>query len=179
MTRYVALLRGINVGGNNIIKMLELKACFEDAGFNNVLTYIQSGNVIFDSDEKKNELEDIVEKLLSKTFNYKSTVMIRSLTEIKKVIADAPKNWNTRTDIRCYIAFVKKPSTPQDVINQTPVKEGIDSIKKGESVVYMTSLIKFLTKSYLNKIASLTFYKDITIRNFNTTKKILILMEKE
>lgn len=174
---YVALLRGINVGGNNIIKMVALKECFEKAGFSNVLTFIQSGNVIFESSESEHSLEEKIEKLLSKTFHYQSVVMIRSLQEMKNVINNVPTDWNTRTDIRCYIAFVKKPSTPQDVIAQTPVKEGIDVLKKGKTVVYMTSVLKDLTKSGINKIASQKVYKAITIRNYNTTKKIVALME--
>lgn len=68
--QYLALLRGINVGGNNIIKMTDLKSCFENMGFDDVLTYIQSGNVLFKSDEKnKTRLTNRIEMVLSEHFN--------------------------------------------------------------------------------------------------------------
>ncbi|RPI70922.1 MAG: DUF1697 domain-containing protein, partial [Ignavibacteriales bacterium] len=68
--QWLALLRGINVGGNNIIKMADLKTCFESLKFSDVETFIQSGNIIFKSEEKdKFILTDKIEKALSKTFN--------------------------------------------------------------------------------------------------------------
>ena len=79
MTRYVALLRGINVGGKNLIKMTDLKACFEALGFENVSTYIQSGNVLFSANKSNQaKLTSRIEEALSKTFNYKSRVVVRS-----------------------------------------------------------------------------------------------------
>ena len=74
---YLALLRGINVGGSNIIKMAALKTCFEGMGFTNVATYIQSGNVLFASAEKNTgKLTRKIEKALSKQFSYKSLVVM-------------------------------------------------------------------------------------------------------
>jgi uncharacterized protein (DUF1697 family) len=68
MTKYVAFLRGINVGGR-IIKMTKLKACFEKAGFSNVSTLLQTGNISFESDKKERELKTEIETLLTNTFN--------------------------------------------------------------------------------------------------------------
>jgi uncharacterized protein (DUF1697 family) len=82
--KYLLLLRGINVGGNNIIKMADLKSCLESAGYSNVKTYIQSGNVIFESDERNVEkLTNEIEELLSKEFNYESKVVIRTHEQVK------------------------------------------------------------------------------------------------
>ena len=78
-TQYLALLRGINVGGNNIIKMADLKACFESLGLTDVVTYIQSGNVIFKSAEKdKAKLTKMIEAGLSKRFNYEARLVVIS-----------------------------------------------------------------------------------------------------
>lgn len=178
MTKYVSFLRGINVGGKNIIKMADLKSCLEKGGFENVTTFIQSGNVLFESDEKESSvLEKKIETILDKTFNYTSKVLVRSKDQIKKILDQVPKDWKTRTDIRCYIAFVKEPSTPKQVIQETVLKEGIDFIKEGVGVVYMTTHLSGLTKSGLNKIASTKIYKEITIRNYNTTQKIATLLD--
>jgi len=75
--RYLGLLRGINVGGSNIIKMADLRSCFEEMGFKGVLTYIQSGNVLFESEDRdKLKLQDKIEKVLSDRFNYSSSVVV-------------------------------------------------------------------------------------------------------
>ena len=89
--KYLALLRGINVGGNNIIKMTDLKSCFEKLGFTDVLTYIQSGNVVFTSDIKdKTRLTKKIEHALTERFNYKALVVVITHRELKKVVDEAP-----------------------------------------------------------------------------------------
>src|SRR5215472_9506707 len=100
--KYVALLRGINVGGNNIIKMEQLKACFEEGGFQQVMTYIQSGNVLFESDEENGaKLTNAIEDTLSRTFNYSARVVIRSYAQMQRVVSEVPDDWKHRTDLRC------------------------------------------------------------------------------
>jgi uncharacterized protein (DUF1697 family) len=178
MTKYVALLRGINVGGNNIIKMLDLKSCFEKGGYANVITYIQSGNVIFESEETSLlKLEKAIENVLSKTFNYESTVMVRSYAQMKRILADIPKEWKNENEFRCYVAFIKDENTVKEIADQIEVKEHVDSIKKGKGALYMTTVLKDATKSAFNKLASKKIYKEMTIRNYNTTRKIALLME--
>ena len=109
---YVALLRAINVGGRNIIKMDRLKACFDEKGFDRAVTFIQSGNVVFGSDLRTpRALEKTIEAALSKTFNYSSTVVVRSLAQLRRTLAEVPPDWKTRSDLRCNVAFVKAPVT--------------------------------------------------------------------
>lgn len=178
MTTYVALLRGINVGGNNIIKMADLKAAFEKKGYAHVTTYIQSGNVIFSSDEKKiDKLEREIEAFLSQTFKYTSKVMVRTHEQIKKTLANAPSDWKSE-NVRKYIAFVKAPLTATAAINQVETKEGIDTVKAGNEALYLTTLMSALTKSKFSKLAGKKIYQDLTIRNHNTTQKIEALMQK-
>lgn len=178
--KYVAFLRGINVGGNNIIKMLALKESFEKNGFDNVKTYIQSGNVLFESKETDHKkLTQKIEAMLSKTFNYKARVIIESHEQLKQVIAHAPKEWNTRTDIRCYIGFLSDLVSVEDALKEVEVKEEVDSLQTTPGVLYMTSLLNQLTKSKFNRLASKPIYKEMTIRNYTTTRKLLALMEDE
>jgi uncharacterized protein (DUF1697 family) len=178
--KYVALLRGINVGGNSIIRMVLLKECFEKAGFKNVITFIQSGNVIFDSPEKNTiRLESKIEKLILKTFAIESRTMIRSLPQMKVVVTFAPAVWKRKNDLRCYLAFTKLPITPKDVMKEAEPNPGIDEFKAGNGVVYISTKLNSLTKSRINKLIVKKIYKSITIRNFNSTQKILALMEKK
>lgn len=91
MTTYIALLRGINVGGNKIIKMLDLKALFQSLGFANVRTYIQSGNVVFESDEGSvSLLRGVIERQIHEVFGFEVSVIIRTLAEMENVIANDP-----------------------------------------------------------------------------------------
>jgi uncharacterized protein (DUF1697 family) len=88
---YVALLRGINVGGKNLIKMPELKACFEVGGFNEVVTYIQSGNVLFRSAGSGSAaLARRIEEMLTSTFGYRGSVVLRSRAQMRAVVERAP-----------------------------------------------------------------------------------------
>jgi uncharacterized protein (DUF1697 family) len=178
--KYVALLRGVNVGGHSIIKMSELKSAVEKAGFTNVQTYIQSGNVVFESDEK-NATKIVVrlEDVLKEAFKLDMRLALRTYAQLKKVVDEVPGDWETSKDLRCYIAFTREPTLVQDVIRDIELKDGIDFIKPGDGVVYMSSLLSGLTRSRINKIISKPIYKDITIRNFNTVQKLLALMEKK
>jgi uncharacterized protein (DUF1697 family) len=180
MMKYVALLRGINVGGNNVIKMELLRACFEAGGFQQVMTYIQSGNVLFESDEENRaKLTKNIEARVSQTFKYSARIVVRSYTEMQKVVSEAPDDWNTRTDLRCNIAFIKDPVTASEAFQEILPQEGIDSVTIGEGVVYISTVLSGLTKSALVKLVSKKIYQDMTIRNYTTTKKLLALMERQ
>jgi uncharacterized protein (DUF1697 family) len=175
--KYVALLRGINVGGNNIIKMEQLKACFEAGGFEQVMTYIQSGNVLFASDEEdRARLTSTIEEMLSQMFHYSARIVIRSYPEMQRVVSGVPDDWKHKTDLRCNIAFIKEPVTASEVAQEIHPQEGIDVVTIGEGVLYLSTVLSGLTKSALVKLVSKKVYRDMTIRNYNTTQKLLALM---
>ena len=176
--KYLILLRGINVGGNNIIKMADLKSCLETAGFENVKTYIQSGNVIFESDENDVEkLTSEIEKLLSKQFNYESKVVVRTHEQMRKIIENAPKWWGESKDFRHNLLFIKEPMTAVEALKQSgEAKDRIEFAKAGEGVIYLSASIKDITKSNFVRLPSKPIYKQMTIRNFNTSVKLLELM---
>ncbi len=176
--KYVALLRGINVGGNSIIKMVDLKECFEKCGFKNVSTFIQSGNVIFESE--MTNVQEITKKLeenLLKTFDIPIRVIVLSSTQLQKVLSGVPDEWN-KDDLRCYIAFVKSPVTSKDVLKEVQLNKDVDFIKTGQGVLYMSTKLSGLTQSGFSKLSRKKIYQDITIRNYTTTQKIFNLMKK-
>src|SRR5512145_1736897 len=102
MSRYVVLLRGVNVGGKNLIGMPALKAAFEAQGFTDVVTYIQSGNVVVSSSERGNALLPRIEAGLSKAFNYTATVVLLSRTQLRRVIESAPAGFGERPALHRY-----------------------------------------------------------------------------
>ena len=179
-TQYLALLRGINVGGKNIIKMADLKACFENIGFTDVVTYIQSGNVLFKSAEKdKVKLINKIEKVLSERFNYKSRIVTVTHKQLKKVVEGAQRGFGKNADKYRYdVIFLKEPLTPNEAMKNVSAKEGVDNAYAGEYVLYFSRLIRKAAQSHLTKIITLPVYQNMTIRNWSTTTKLLALMEK-
>lgn len=172
-------MRGINVGGNNIIKMAELKDCFEKMGFSGVSTYIQSGNVLFESQKSNLELEKLIEKNLSEWFKYKSKVVVISKNQFLETVKEAPSGFGKSPDkFRYDVIFLKKPLTAKEAIKQVKVKKGVDTAHAGKHALYFSRLISKASQSSLPKLVGLLVYKDMTIRNWNTTTKILQLMEK-
>ncbi len=128
VTSYVALLRGINVGGSNLIRMAALKACFEAKGFRDVTTYIQSGNVLFTASRaNQRTLTGQIEKALSKTFAYQSRVVVRSFEQMKATVGKAPKGFGRQpTAYRYDVIFLKDPLTPDEAIKSVTAKPGVD-----------------------------------------------------
>src|SRR5688500_15315633 len=178
--KYLVLLRGINVGGNNIIKMTDLKACFENMGFKDVVTYIQSGNVLLRSAEKdKSKLTRKLEHGLSERFGYKSRLVVVSHKELKKAVVEAPIGFGKEhTKYRYDVIFLKEPLSAREALKNVSIKEGIDSAHAGKSVLYFSRLISKASQSHLTKIIKLPMYQNMTIRNWNTTTKLLALIEK-
>jgi len=169
----VALLRGINVGGNNKVEMKKLKAVFESAKFKNVLTYINSGNVIFDSEIKdKNKLAEKIELLLKKSFGFKIAVVVRSLADIKKIIAKIPKNWKNDTDQKTDVLFLWDEFDNKASLKLISQKEGVDNLIYIPGAIVWNLNKKDYTKSRMNKFIGTVLYKNMTARNVNTVRKL-------
>jgi uncharacterized protein (DUF1697 family) len=180
MPRYVALLRGINVGGKNLIPMPALKAAFEDEGFEDVRTYIQSGNVIFGAPSASQaELTGRVEQIIRTAFDhYDASVVLRNRNQMRAIVEKAPKGFGREPmKYRYDVCFLKPSLAAKGVVASLPLKEGVDRIWAGTGVVYFSRLTSRATQSRLNKVASLPIYKQMTIRNWNTTTKLAELLE--
>jgi uncharacterized protein (DUF1697 family) len=180
VNQYVALLRGINVGGNNLIRMPALKACLEAEGFENVGTYIQSGNVLFSAGRVDQlSLTRRIEAVLSKSFAYRSRVVVRSFEQMKAVVGDAPRGFGSRpTAYRYDVIFLKEPLTSHGALQSVTVNPNVDRVFAGKGVLYFSRLISKATQSHLNRLVTKPAYQQMTIRNWNTTTKLLGLMEQ-
>ena len=116
---FVALLRGVNVGGNNMISMSSLKKSFEALGFNDVVTYINSGNIIFKSKEADaRKLESKIEKMLSNEYQLDSRVVLRSLSEMEKIVQNLPENWTPDRDWRYNVIFLRHSIDSEDILRE-------------------------------------------------------------
>ena len=179
MARYVALLRGINVGGRNPIRMPDLRASLEADGFDDVRTYIQSGNVLFSArGGNAATLTHRIERLLSARFGYDASLVLRSERQLRAVVEGAPEGFGTDRDrYRSDVIFLMPPLTARTVVASVPIKEEVDRIWPGTGVVYFSRLTSRATQSRLSRIISLPIYKSMTIRNWNTTTKLAELVE--
>ena len=179
MPLYVALLRGINVGGKGLIKMADLKACFEDRGFENVATYIASGNVLFESPERSaTKLTQGVEKMLAGTFGWDITVVLRSRTQMRNVVEQAPRGFGSQpARYRSDAIFLKPPLRSAAVLKDVPTKPGVDQAYAGPGVLYFSRLTSKASSSRLGRIISMPIYKSMTIRSWSTTVKLVELID--
>lgn len=178
MTRHLALLRGINVGGNNLIKMPALKACFEALGLDDVATYIASGNVLFSAPESP-QLAARIEEALGATFRYQASVVLRTQAQLRRVVRGAPSGFGERpAQFRYDVIFLKAPLTAKAALRDVPTREGVDQVSAGSGVLYFSRLASKAAQSRLSKIVSLPIYKSMTIRNWNTTSALLRLMDE-
>lgn len=175
MGHYVALLRGINVGGKNLIKMADLKTCFEEQGFQEVATYIASGNVLFGSGERSTtKLTDGIELALTAAFDYRATVVVKSRTQLRGIVKGAPKGFGGQPDrYRSDVLFLKPPLTAAAAFREVPIKEGVDQARAGKGVIYFARLTAKASQSRLSRVASMPIYQEMTIRSWSTTVKLL------
>jgi len=173
------LLRGINVGGGNIIRMTDLKACFEGIGCADVATYIQSGNVVFRSKEKDPaRLAARMERALSARFAYAARAVVLDHKQLAYVVLRAPAGFGKQpAKYRYDVMFLRSPVTATEVMKSISLKEGVDNATKGKGVLYFSRLISKATQSHLHRIIALPVYQQMTIRNWNTTTKLLALMD--
>ena len=166
--KYVALVRGINVGGNAIIPMAKLKAAFEACGVTNVSTFIASGNVLFEA-PRAPKLDARVSTVLGRSIR----LTLRTHREMAAIVTNAPKGFGRKPDAFRYdVWFVFPPATAEEVAGALTPKEGVDAVSAGDGVVYTTRLIAKASQSRLARVIATPIYASVTIRNWNTTRKL-------
>ncbi|SEQ48377.1 Uncharacterized conserved protein, DUF1697 family [Virgibacillus subterraneus] len=174
---YIALLRGINVGGKNKIKMGELRDVLETMGLNRVQTYIQSGNILFESNEKEEPLQKQIEKKIEEGFGYSINVILRTPTELERIIGNCPFSEKAISEAEAsavgeslYVALLSKP----------PSQEGIKRLSnyKNEKVIYLIEgreIYLLFHHSIKNSNLARSLQKlgvPVTIRNWKTLNKL-------
>jgi uncharacterized protein (DUF1697 family) len=179
MTRCVALIRGINVGGRNKVAMADLRAAFEDAGFDSVRTYIQSGNVVFGTTASATSLESSIETMLERRFKIPLVVVVRTQTQMRKVVDDAPGGFGaTPTMYHSDAIFLKHPLTSTQAMKVVKLREGVDRAWPGPGVIYFDRLSAQRTQSRMSRIVGTPEYQRMTIRNWATTTKLRSLLDE-
>ena len=177
-SKYLALLRAVNVGPKNRIKTDRLIALFQELNFSGVKTYIQSGNVIFDDPESNRAiLTDKIEKRLFQEFNNGVKISLLTFREMEKIIVDKPPRYGEENEKYRYdMFFFINPLTAKNALIKMAEKEGVDQIIEGNKVLYYRILKERMMESALFKTMRTRLNENITIRNWKTTAKLYELM---
>lgn len=176
--KYVALLRGINVGGNNKISMSELKQCFERLGFKQVSTYINSGNIIFETHLKKESvIVEKIEKSIIQTFGFPVRVVVRNRKNIEMIAGAIPEEWKNDTEQKTDILFLWDTHATQKSLLLIKSRAGVDNLMYVEGVIVWNVNRENYSKSGMHDFIGTPFYKNMTARNVNTVRKLVALMQ--
>lgn len=176
--RYVALLRGINVGGRNPVSMPDLRATFETAGYGEVSTYIQSGNVLFTTDAPSRTLAASVEAMLERSLGVPLVVVVRSHRRLRTVVTKAPPGFGESPDrYHSDVLFLRAPLTSTQAMRVVKLREGVDQAWTGPGVLYFARLSARRTQSKMSRIMGTPEYQQMTIRSWSTTTKLLALLD--
>lgn len=181
MKPYVILLRGINVGGKNKVPMADLRNSLEALGFSNVTTYIASGNVILKSDQHPDAIKAQIEAALPANFKLDDElikVLVLTREQIQAVVEHKPEGFGEQPETYHSDAIFLMGMDSAEAISIFSPREGVDQVWPGQGVIYSQRLSAERTKSRLNRIMSSPAYKSMTIRNWNTTTKLLDMLRE-
>ncbi|MBZ2198883.1 DUF1697 domain-containing protein [Occultella gossypii] len=178
MTSFVALLRGINVGGKNLIAMSDLVASFREAGHQNVRTHGQSGNVLFEADHAGGpDLETAVERMLQDRHGVPILVVIRTRDELATTISAAPADHGSDR-LRSDVFFLKGPATAEAVLTELPeLRDGVDSVAPGPGALYFSRVAALATKTRIQRLMAMPIFQQMTVRSWRTTTRLLELLD--
>jgi uncharacterized protein (DUF1697 family) len=171
--RYVALLRGINVGGKTLIKMAELKTCVEELGFENVSTYIASGNILFKSRARDAaKLEKIIERAVEQRFRLPVKVVVLDRAAFARIVKAIPKSWVGDQALRANVAFVRRGTDAKKVVRELEPDAAVEEVKAINGAILWATKRDAVNRSVMRKLIGGAAYKELTVRNLNTTLKL-------
>jgi uncharacterized protein (DUF1697 family) len=177
--RYVALLRGINVGGKTLIKMADLKTCIEELGFESVSTYIASGNVLFESAERDAaKLERKIERAAEQRFRLPVKVVVLDRAAYSRVVKAIPKSWEGDASLRANVAFVRRGTEAKQIVRELEPDLAVEEVKAINGAILWATKRNAVNRSAMRKLIGGAAYKELTVRNLNTTLKLHELLAR-
>ena len=168
--KLIALLRGINAGKLRRVEMKRLKVLFESLGYSEVLTYINSGNVIFESGKKSSVVRREIGARLKKEFGFSIPVLVKTSREMQKISRAIPEEWENDAEQKSDVAYLFEKIDHKNIINELPVKREYIDVRYVKGAVFWNVPRKDYNKSHLNKIIGHKHYQFMTVRNVNTAR---------
>ena len=181
MMKYIVLLRGVNISGKNKISMKELKEELQHLGYQEVVTYLNSGNIIFESDvEDKERIKKDVYFMIKKKFLLDIPIFIMTKHELEDLLMHHPNWWGTgNKEIYDNIIFVIPPTIYEEIFHVVGSANEYEKIQEYKNNIFWSYSLKDYQKTnWWSKTASTSIRKQITIRTANTMKKILELFKQ-
>lgn len=175
MVRYIAFLRGINVSGHRIIKMEELRKMFEALKFKNVRTYIQTGNVVFETTVKDSDtLTKKIEKHLHKSLGYEVETMLRTMLEMEAIIKNNPfKKARLDKTVHLYLTFLYEEPSVELKKSLISSSDDIATFKIKNRELYTLYKRSNAKHPFSNNFVEKKLKLAATTRNWNVINKVL------
>lgn len=176
---YLALLRGVNVGGNNLVDMRRLAAAFEAAGMASVRTYINSGNILFRSTRRSvPRLTTLLEGVIRDEFDLDIKVLLLTIDELRTVVEALPDDWVNGGTMKTDVMFLWEDVRDPSIVDELPLKDGIDRLIHVQGALLWNVDRDKATRSGLPRLVGSPLYRRMTIRNANTARKLLVLADE-
>jgi uncharacterized protein (DUF1697 family) len=174
---FIVLIRGINVGGKNKVKMEALRAACEAAGLHNVATFIQSGNVVFRSDKDAEALRKIFVKILEKEFSVKTEVVVIGAAAYRAIAKHFPEAFAAHPDWKHDVFFLESVEEAKAITKEFGGQaDGLIISSYGQAVYWSRDREDGTPDKQIRKLLAHPAYKRMTIRNNRTTEKLLGLL---
>jgi uncharacterized protein (DUF1697 family) len=176
---YVALLRGVNVGGKNLVSMAALKDSFGRLGLKDVRTYINSGNILFRSRvANARALEQRIDRLLSAGHGLGSKAVVRSEAEMARLVKRIDATWKPIPGWKYNVMFLRHAADSPRVLDGVALKPDIEHAAYCPGTLLWSAKLSGFSRTAMHKLVGHPLYQDMTVRNVNTTRKILELMRQ-
>ena len=177
---YVALLRGVNVGGNNMVSMKALKESFSALGFRDVATYINSGNILFRSKKREGAaIERDIDHMLECDYSLNGRTVVRDLAQMAELMTTISSTWQRRrADWRYNVIFLRREIDSADVLAGIQAKPQIEQVVYCPGTLLWSAHVPSVSRTAMAKLSSRPLYRDMTVRNVNTTTKVHELMQR-
>ncbi|MBP2621574.1 DUF1697 domain-containing protein [Streptococcus panodentis] len=180
--RYILLLRGINVGGKNKVVMADLKADLEELGFENAVSYINSGNLFFNSEEGEERIREKLESYFAQTYDFPLPFVLLSSAILQEEAKRLPAWWWDESAYRRDVLFYLPEADREQIMAETETwSNDKEQIHFGQTAFFYSNADQadYLKSNYHKKLLKSSFYKKVTIRNGKTFQKILELVGKD
>jgi len=176
MTKYIILLRGINVGGHRKVPMAELRELFTKSGFKNVQTYIQSGNVFLESSDNSKKIKIIAEELILQHFGFEVTTLVKTESELKTIYGSCP----FQNDVKEKSYFMMLDSLPDSTgleeVSELSYKE--EEIHITDNCIYFSSANGYGRTKFNSNFFERKLKVNATARNYKTMLKLLAMVKE-
>lgn len=173
--KYVALLRGINVGKSPRVPMKTLKGLLEGLGLSDVVTYLNSGNVVFESELAAPELKHLIEGELEGAFGEKIPTLVKTSTQMIEIAESIPSEWGNNESEQTYVAYLFDDVAKPGLVEELPVKRQFMSIFYAHEAIVWNIKRENYNRSQITKIVGHSSYARMTTRNVNTARKLAAL----